>query len=33
MKAMRHFTLDPKGAQIPVEFDEEQRQIWIQGYA
>src|SRR5258708_204945 len=29
MKAMRHFTLDPQGAQIPVEFDEEQRQIWI----
>jgi hypothetical protein len=28
---MRHFTLDPQGAQIPVEFDEEQRQIWIAG--
>jgi hypothetical protein len=28
---MRHFTLDPQGAQIPVEFDEEQRHIWIAG--
>jgi hypothetical protein len=28
---MRHFTLDPQGAQIPVEFDEEQRQIWVAG--
>jgi hypothetical protein len=28
---MRHFTLDPQGAQIPVEFDEERRQIWIAG--
>lgn len=28
---MRHFTLDPQGAQIPVEFDEEQQQIWIAG--
>lgn len=28
---MRYFTLDPQGAQIPVEFDEEQRQIWIHG--
>ena len=28
---MRHFTLDPQGAQIQVEFDEEQRQIWIAG--
>jgi len=28
---MRHFTLDPQGAQISVEFDEEQRQIWIAG--
>ncbi len=28
---MRHFTLDPQGAQIPVEFDEDQRQIWIDG--
>ena len=26
---MRHFTLDPQGTQIPVEFDEEQQQIWI----
>ena len=26
---MRRFTLDPQGAQIPVEFDEERRQIWI----
>src|SRR5260370_18902381 len=28
---MRHFTLDPQGGQIPVEFDEEQRQVWIGG--
>lgn len=28
---MRHFTLDPQGAQIQVEFDEEERQIWIAG--
>ncbi len=28
---MRHFTLDPQGAQIPVEFDEDQGHIWIAG--
>lgn len=28
---MRHFTLDPQGAQIPVEFDEDQGHIRIAG--
>ena len=28
---MRHFTLDPQGVQIPVEFDEEQSHIRIAG--
>ena len=31
MKAVRHFTLDPQGAQIPVAFDEDQGHIWIAG--
>ena len=31
MKALRHFTLDPQGAQIPVEFDEDQGHIRIAG--
>jgi hypothetical protein len=31
MNAMRHFTLDPQGAQIPVEFDEDQGHIRIAG--
>lgn len=28
---MRHFTLDPQGARIPVEFDEDLGHIWIAG--
>jgi hypothetical protein len=28
---MRHFTFDPQGAQIPVEFDEDQGHIRIAG--
>ena len=28
---MRHFTLDPQGVRIPVEFDEDLGHIWISG--